>query len=210
MNFNRLNTKAGYWVSEGDKFHTLTQHMNMRPQPVRLFVTYTYEYLEGIPPAGWLNIKPVWVDVGNCSHAAVPVQKGPTFNLTGRTWISYIEGPMLGASGHVHNGGSEVQLVHNGEQAYVLNFGYGASSEPVQSPALENPNPRLHRRQAGMPGMKYISNTTICVDLGTLKMGDTLRVEASYDTGEYMPMVDNDGVIEEVMGMFLVLIGLPL
>jgi hypothetical protein len=96
--------KMGYFLNDADKFLFIVDLMNMNKQDEVVYMTITYDYLEG-RPAGFDNMKAIWLDAAQCGTSEVvpPVQKG--IYEVGAEWIANLDGEILGAGGHVHDGG---------------------------------------------------------------------------------------------------------
>jgi hypothetical protein len=76
--------------------------MNMEDRTV--YLTMTYDILEGGLPAGWLDIKPVWFDAAQCGTSEVsPPKQSGQFTITSGTWVPNFEGEILGVGGHLHD-----------------------------------------------------------------------------------------------------------
>jgi hypothetical protein len=207
--------KAGYFLKMTDSFHIVTEIMNMTPDPVELYTSYTYEYIPGPLPVGWHSARPLTVDVGNCSKSAVPSKPEASYDLVGQPWTSNIDGYILGAGGHVHDGGTDITLFQNNKTICRSTFDYGTNPSYVQGMVAMN-DTSINARgstpgaNAGMVGMTYISKTSLCTDIGYFKKGDRMQVIANYNTTAHMPMKADDGEVDEVMGLMIVYIATPI
>jgi hypothetical protein len=57
--------------------------MNMNMEDKTVYLTMTYELLEGALPKGWKDIKPVWFDAAQCGTSEVsPPQQSGKFVVT--------------------------------------------------------------------------------------------------------------------------------
>lgn len=81
-------------------------------------------------------------------------------------WKSTVNGRLLGASGHEHNGGVNTTIFKNGDPICVSRQAYGSTPEFI-SPE----------------GTASISDAEMCVDFGDVAVGDELVISAYYDGG---------------------------
>ena len=95
-----------------------------------------------------------------------------TFNTMAQT--SQVSGNLLYAIGHMHDGGTHMDLKVSGRVVcksvmhYGVRAGYGGSKKLVK---------RQHAHGAG-PG-KHISDPGACTDFGTVRTGDRLTATVS-------------------------------
>jgi hypothetical protein len=76
--------------------------MNMDDRTV--YLTMTYDILEGGLPAGWMDIKPVWFDAAQCGTSEVsPPKQSGQFTITSGTWVPNFDGEVIGVGGHLHD-----------------------------------------------------------------------------------------------------------
>jgi hypothetical protein len=73
---------VGYHLNEEDKFHLIIDLMNETKGTKLVYVTMTYDYVDG-HAAGFSKIKPVWLDVVACgtSERELPQEHG-TFDIS--------------------------------------------------------------------------------------------------------------------------------
>jgi hypothetical protein len=108
---NGIESGSGYHLKHEDKFSYLVELMNMNMEDRVVYVTMTYDYLPGKLPKNWTETKSVWLDANQCSTSEVPApQQNGTFSIKSRRWTPNFEGKVLGAVGHVHDGGVEVDI----------------------------------------------------------------------------------------------------
>jgi hypothetical protein len=91
---------SGYHLTAQDKFAYLVDLMNMNMNANVVYVTMVYDYLDGPLPAGWLDVKTVWLDAFQCgtSEIAPPKQNG-AFTISSKPWKPNFEGKLLGGMG---------------------------------------------------------------------------------------------------------------
>jgi len=77
VNFQKMGyEKIGYKISAADTFAIVLELMNTNPADKKVYLTVTYDFVDGHPYAD--NVKPLWFDARNCgtSHVNPPPKKG--------------------------------------------------------------------------------------------------------------------------------------
>jgi hypothetical protein len=77
VNFQKMGyDKVGYKIKFSDRFSVLLELMNMNLEDKLVYLTITYDYLDGHPFND--NVKPLWFDARNCgtSHVNPPSNQG--------------------------------------------------------------------------------------------------------------------------------------
>ncbi|QDS77070.1 hypothetical protein FKW77_007229 [Venturia effusa] len=158
--FNHPETKkkiAGYPLFPSDRFGLIADLMNMNPQSKQVWMTMYYDFVED-HPAGWDEVKPVWFDVAQCGTSEVSGRSaGANFKIESGTWSASFEGEVMGAGGHIHDGGLNLEVLQGGQvscnsQAYyagadeakkratiVLQGGYPSPDLPAKAPMSAAP-----------------------------------------------------------------------
>jgi hypothetical protein len=102
---------AGYQLHKDDGIRLVVDLMNMNMEDKTVYLTVTYEYLNGPMREGWLDTKPVWLDIDQCGLSEVhPPKESGKYTLTSIPWTPTFEGIIGGVGGHVHDGGVNVQI----------------------------------------------------------------------------------------------------
>lgn len=98
------NERAGYHLRRTDSFKFLVDLMNMNIDDRVVYLTMAYDIIDGALPAGWSDIKAIWLDANNCGSSVVhsPQEKG-TFTITSKPWILNVEGEIMSLGGHLHD-----------------------------------------------------------------------------------------------------------
>ncbi|KAF2665343.1 hypothetical protein BT63DRAFT_62241 [Microthyrium microscopicum] len=118
FNFNAdgkdLSSGTGYYVGPDDTFDYLVDLMNMNMEDKVVYLTMTYDILDGPLRPGWKNTKVVWLDADACglSELPPPVEKGK-FEMTSVPWKPNFEGKVIAAVGHLHDGGTDIEIRTN-------------------------------------------------------------------------------------------------
>jgi len=122
-------TDLGYPVYASDRFGLITDLMNMNPGSKTVYLTMYYDYVDG-HPANYGEIKPVWFDAGQCGTSEIgggsPNSK---FDIKALSWTANFDGEVLLAGGHLHDGGSELDLVVDGKVVCKSMPTYGTDEE---------------------------------------------------------------------------------
>jgi hypothetical protein len=142
-------------VNTGDKFSLLSDLMNMNPQPQKVYVTMTYEYLHKKEAQGFSNVKPIWLDYDNCGTSDIKVPKKlDRFKLTAKPWTAQFNGDIVLAIGHVHDGGTHLTVTQNDKQVCDSVMAYGASPRYVEMSAF-----KAHRYRMNETMIPYVKRS---------------------------------------------------
>lgn len=77
------DTKFGYHIKTTDRMAFIVDLMNMNMEDKTVYMTMTYDIVEGPLPDGWRDLKPVWFDANQCGTSEVhPPQQTGQFRLT--------------------------------------------------------------------------------------------------------------------------------
>jgi plastocyanin len=167
-----LSLPRGYgYANKGtDRWGLLFMLMNHKPQRLNGFIRYTVRYVTG---EALTPVKPVWLDVRNCSGGIDPVFDVPgggkrfsTFTKTGDFTMPE-GGRLISGGGHLHGGGVRLEL-RNASCGTVPFTSRPTWGGPKPKPLLHEPGPTkmsAFRSTAGIPVAK----------------GQTLRLAAVYD-----------------------------
>jgi hypothetical protein len=191
-------------------FNFLIEFMSAIKQDVNVSVAITFEYLEKSQPEAeeYRDAYLIWNSVGTPQY-----QKG-AYNRASSAWIVPKSGVLLHGMGHMHDGGTHVDLYINNKLAcssrmyYNARPGYGSTLEPRHGHSSQNKNslaPSDAPSHVAFGG-KHISDPGHCTSFGRVEKGDRMHVVAYYNTTEYNVM-NHEGKVEEQMGILRVFIG---
>lgn len=135
-----------------------------------------------------------WLDVAGCMSGSTIKAREGVYDVKSTPWRSTVSGPMLYATGHVHDGGIYTTIEHNGKTVCKSDQLYGRSPEYVSSGGGHGG----HKKRATTV---HISDSGVCLNFGQLKQGDSLVVTAHYDTNKRPLMDGHDGGKEPIMGI---------
>lgn len=84
-------TKAGYHIKSSDRYQFIVDLMNMNEPNKVVYMTMTYDIIDGPLPPGWKNVKTVWFDARQCGTSEVqPPRQTGSFTITSGSWVSYL------------------------------------------------------------------------------------------------------------------------
>jgi hypothetical protein len=155
--------------------------MNTSTTAKDVVLEMTWEWVPATTP-GMVHAKGVYLDTGEvCVNSVFPAQEGKYSRKN--TWTVDLPGRVLGAGGHMHDGGTHVTIKNltTGELICESKMHYGG-------PGFEEPEPPGgHDHGASAHPTVHISGVDQCaaraVDrpIAVVKRGDVIEVEAFYD-----------------------------
>ncbi|KAK3671226.1 hypothetical protein LTR78_008861 [Recurvomyces mirabilis] len=175
--------KIGYPILANDAFIMSSELMNMLGNPQEVVLSMIWEYVPSIPD-DFKQAVPYWLDVGGCGDSNVPAQANKKFHYKSPAVTADFDGDIAFVAGHLHDGGTEVNLLKNGLKACTSYATYGKSNDAAD-------------------GTSHITSMQHCVNVGKVQKGQRWSIKALYDTARHAPMKSNDGSLEPVMGIAL-------
>jgi hypothetical protein len=186
---------VGYKVKKTDKFALIVDLMNENMADSVVHLTITYDILTPAESANYDDMKPVWFDVAQCltSEWPPPYNEG-NYTVPAATWVANFDGQVIGAAGHLHDGGQRVTLTVDGKKVCSSDATYGGSPEYIQKTSM-------HTNSA----LEHISKMSLCVgpkfELAEMKKGQKWNLKAEYDYTKNKGMIHGDGKQSTVMGI---------
>jgi hypothetical protein len=204
--------------------------MNMNNEAKPAYLTIYYDYVEG-HPADFIEVKPVWLDAMQCGTSEVSGRSANSkFDFSSTPWTANFEGEVLGTGGHLHDGGTHLDVIVDKKVICSSVPTYGTDEEALiraeiakNGGVTKGSSGRVVVRdalpQGGAPmahmGAKHIIAMSICADnkanvkdislspLGVkqLKKGQSWTLRAYYDYNLYPGMKKNGGGQSTVMGI---------
>ncbi|GAA4441008.1 hypothetical protein ACFQV2_26755 [Actinokineospora soli] len=154
---------AGYGVKYGwlPLTYAALEFMNMDAVEHKVYLTVTYQHVPASTP-GMKAVTPVWLDADNCGISEHPVPKGESH--TKWQWTSTVRGKVVGAGGHLHDGGETITLRN-----------LTSGQEICQSRASYDLTPEYEG---------HIERMSRCLapDLGSVDRGDSVEIHSVYHT----------------------------
>jgi hypothetical protein len=220
--FPSSTQKAGYYIAPDQNIGFFAELMNMHDEPRAAYITMTFEFIRGMP-AGFSQTQSLWLDIGGCHSSELPAKPDAHFDYSSPEWSvpRGVGGKVTYVAGHLHDGGTRLEVSRNGDVVCVSKAEYGRGGR-VGDQGLDAESMvagGLSRRRGhesehgdpahGVPGMNmssmHISRMSACEeDVGRVQAGDTWSVTAHYNTKMHGPMVNADGSLEPIMGIALV------
>jgi len=177
-------TNMGYPVYSKDRFGLITDLMNMNAGAKTVYLTMYYDYVDG-HPSHFQEVKPVWFDVAQCGISEVSGRApGAKFDVRASAWTANFDGEVLQAGGHLHDGGTAIDLIVDGKTVCKSTPTYGTDEEimvraraAIKGEVLPLPGKHSSTKAVAPPpetgaksgghghmGGKHIMAMTICSD----------------------------------------------
>jgi hypothetical protein len=162
----------------------------------------TWDFLDGYVQ-DFDDIQPVWLDVRQCGTSEVISPHTNNVFSIGADWTPDFSGEILGAGGHVHDGGTSLKLSLDEKVLCDSKASYGGNKEYI---APSDGRTGSHGK------IEHISSMTGCsgaVEFKnvTLKAGQHWKIEGFYDYDKHKPSAHRDGDdVDTVMGLALMYI----
>jgi hypothetical protein len=198
---------SAYHLDAADKFFLLVELMNMNMQDATVYITMYYDVTEGPLPTGWSDIKAVFLDANSCKSSEVPSPKGKTaFDIASKPWKPNVEGRIVDSLGHLHDGGTEIDI-HAGPQPLC------------KSKAIYADKPEYVYREAtgmAMHGDKiardHISTMANCgpndIRVPQMSRDQSWTTKGYYDYSKHPANLES-GNPSEIMAISIVLVAVP-
>jgi hypothetical protein len=163
--------------------------MNTGKMAQSTYLTLTFEYvMVNQDKEAWKKIKPVWLDVGGCNTSDQRAVKDSTFQYSMQDpWTADFSGSIAFIGGHLHDGGTHLEVTKNGKVACDCIAEYSADAVSV-----------------GIDAPMGLSAITTCEQDMSMKPGDKWSLNAFYNTTAHAPMIEIHDELAPVMGIALV------
>jgi hypothetical protein len=184
--------RSGYRLTPSDTLILDTQLMNMEDKEKWVWVTVTYEYLDG-PQVGFKSGRNVWTSISTSTAGTCPMSKVNPFgasNLTSEMnpktlslmehsipWQAPFDGYILMSGGHMHDGGTNIEIFQNDKLICTSIPVYGKSGgEHGAMGSSEGGS--THNME-----IEHIVGQSRCSfpDGIPIKKGDKMYIRANYD-----------------------------
>jgi hypothetical protein len=180
--------------------------MNTHPTPKDVILTMTYEYLPVVPK--WFRaVTPVWLDITPdefCGNSEYPVPANRSaFAVEGIPWEATIDGEVVFAGAHVHDGGITLEIMKNNDTVCTSTASYGATAGYVEKVDANLTMGGMGKDVGFGIDTVHVSSMSSCTELGDMRKGQDWWVRATYNFKQHAPMLDMDGSLSKVMGIVL-------
>ncbi|KAK0946403.1 hypothetical protein LTR29_002165 [Friedmanniomyces endolithicus] len=169
----------GYPILANESFFIVGELMNMLQTPQEVVFSMIWEFLPS-PPPYFRHAVPYWLDVGGCGGSDVPAKAASQYDYTSPVVTASSHGEIALIAGHLHDGGTHLDVFRNGETVCNMPATYDSSKDA-----------------------DHIARIDSCTNDVVTAPGDEWFIRAYYDTSIHAPMASNDGSLEPVMGIAL-------
>ena len=171
--------------------------MNEKKESRPAVATITYEFIPAVPP-NFDKVTSVWLDIGGCLNPEQPARNDTTFDYSMQpAWKANFSGHITTILGHLHDGGTHLEVKQNNVTVCDNVAVYGQSAGYNESMGGGMSMTGMEQNM----DMSHISSLTTCDMTGTVNPGDEWSVTAHYNTTKYQPMLTNNGTLEPIMGI---------
>jgi len=102
---------SAFHLDAQDKFFFLVELMNMNMEDKHVWITMTYDILDGALPSGWSDVKTIFLDADSCGTSEIKSPPGKQkFEVPSKPWKPNFEGRIIDSIGHLHDGGTEIDI----------------------------------------------------------------------------------------------------
>ena len=186
--------KTGYHIRSTDMFILNSELMNMNNSEKWVWITLTYDYVEKFQE--YKESKVLWVSVG-ASRCGYTIQNPfgvtnltktlqPTKNIFSEhsiPWTAEFDGHLIATNGHMHDGGTSIEMYKNDEVICVSLPQYvsGGNSAMRMINGLEKR--QMGHDNSGNKNAEHIATQSPCIfDRPVpLKKGDKIHIKANYN-----------------------------
>jgi hypothetical protein len=198
---------TAYHLDAADRFFYLVELMNMNMNDATVYITMTYDITEGALPAGWQDVKTVFLDANSCRSSEVPSPKGKTeFSIQSKPWRPNVEGRIIDSMGHLHDGGIDIAI--QATQGNAL----------CKATAVYSSKPEYVYRDTGMAmhgdkvAKDHISEMAGCgandIKIQKMSKDQTWYTKGVYDYNKRAANLEG-GAPSEVMAIAIVIVAVP-
>jgi len=190
---------TGYHIGAGDTFTGWAEVVNYNKEPKQIYVFYDLEWVPGLQGE---DVKTVTLTATCGGSPAIKLSTtGPTNTTSGKFYFME-DGKVLGARGHLHDGGVKVSLWLNDKFTCASDAIYGDKSASDSGMPGSAAGGHSHGSEAsGSSSIKTISAMTSCKGPYPVKKGDTMKLVAEYDLAKHPLRSTGSGKAADVMGM---------
>jgi hypothetical protein len=205
--FGGAERKTGFHIKKTDSFRAIMDLMNMNMEDRIVYVTMTYDIIDGPLPEGWLDLKPVWFDVDQCGMSEVHAPKANgSFAISSKPWTPNFEGDIVGLGAHLHDGGVNIQVKASPSNLVCNSVAkYGESPEYIFKPAMDMPSDTKFAE-------KHISSMSSCyfeqLKVRKLEKSQSWAIDGAYDYDRFEGNTEG-GKQQDVMAIAIMYVAVP-
>jgi hypothetical protein len=166
-NSEKANFKSAFLTGKDDLFGMQAELVNYNPTNKTVFIDLEVEYLDH-QPADWMDASTMVLSATGCKDPGYrPPQKELIYTHISEKVEVTNNGYIVNTRGHLHDGGTSIELWHNDKMV--------CSSKPTYGKAPGS--------DANTP--PTITDMSWCHDPVALKKGDSLQLKTHYDLTKY-------------------------
>ena len=118
----------GYYVGNG-AFNMIYDLMSMSTKPETVSMQMTWMWVPASQASSFKKLEPVWFDVDQCGDSEVSVPAGQSTKSW--TWTVNRPGKIIGIGGHIHGGGTNVDIRNESTGQLICNSVAGYGETPL-------------------------------------------------------------------------------
>lgn len=167
----------GYKIGSSETWNMVIDLMNWETASKEVKLKMTYKYGTGSDHTGREGLRPVWLDLDQCSldsEVSVPIGESDSHY----DWKAGFAGKLIAAAGHIHDHGVNIELTNESTGGTLLcNSVAGYGGEGYETP----------------DGRKHISSMGVCTGnpISTISKNQTIRLHAIYNVPEGHHEIDD-------------------
>lgn len=167
----------GYKIGSSETWNMVIDLMNWETTSKEVKLKMTYKYGTGSDHSGREGLRPVWLDLDQCSldsEVSVPIGESDSHY----DWKASFAGNLIAAAGHIHDHGVNIELTNQSTGGTLLcNSVAGYGGEGYETP----------------DGRKHISSMGVCTGnpISTISKNQTIRLHAIYNVPEGHHEIDD-------------------
>ncbi|KAF2404354.1 hypothetical protein EJ06DRAFT_518776 [Trichodelitschia bisporula] len=175
--------KAGFYI-KNDEFIMQAELVNYHPEPQNVFLQMDIEWVPGKygPDASQATLAATSCDSATQSFKPQP---GTAGEIKSKVYPATADGKIIAARGHMHDGGTAVNMYINDKLVCASKATYGGAGSTLKVNGKE---------------WQTITKMSECADPIAIKKGDNVLITASYDTKTH-PLRESHGEAQEGMGI---------
>ncbi|KAE9982716.1 hypothetical protein EG328_010709 [Venturia inaequalis] len=205
-----MSSGTGYHINKEDKFMYMVELMNMNMEDKIVYVTMTYDIIEGKAlhrplPTGWNDMKMVYLGPNQCSTSeVVPPQETGSFTISSKPWTPTYEGKIVSIVGHLHDGGRSLDITTNPDKTLCrTTTKYAETPEYIFKGMSMGDDKTTEKHISSMDGCKPDEFT-----VKEMKKDQSWTINGNYDYGVHEGNIEK-GKQMDIMATVVVMVQVP-
>lgn len=192
---------TGYHVKATDRFNYWAQIVNYNKQPAKIYVTFDTEWVPGLVGQDTKTI----VVSATCGGGRIKMSTEGATNTTSGKFYMMEDGRIIGARGHIHDGGEAMHMFINDKYICSSSAVYGTRNEggPMEGMGQHgHGGPKGMVKRQNDADLLTISRMSDCPGPFKVKKGDSIVLTAEYNLQKHPLRVSASGAKQaDVMAM---------